>query len=328
MAQESTVTYEELIQLEYEFDDVDLQILRQQYQLSKPLYKKRQALISKIENFWPLVFEQSPPEVDQYIQPSDSQVFAECLKGLEVERFEIDAEPNSGMSPRSFSIRMEFADNEWFEDKVLEKKFYYRRASDGWTGLVSEPVKIHWKDGKDLTGGLTDAAVKLWEATQKAANGAAEGKTSSQRAEVMKLLEKSQDGPPSFFTLFGFVSERRYVTAEESAEATKAEIERRKKKAAGEQVEDVEQEEGDEHMEVEVCNYGDDLATVLAEDVWPNAIKYFTTAQEMDEDDVSEMDFEEEDDESDEELDIRSLVKGKRKGDRTGETPPSKARKA
>lgn len=241
------------------------------------MYKKRAELVSKIPNFWALVLEQAPPDVDQYIQPSDSQVFAECLKSIELERFDIQN------TPRSFSLKFSFAPNEWFEDKTLEKKFYFRRASDNWTGLVSEPVKVNWKKGKDLTQGLTDAAIKYFEAQKKhskTANGSGSTEKLPEQKEVMELVEKS-DSASRFFTLFGFVSERRYVSAEESDAANAAEKERRVKANAGEDVDDVEEEGLDyEDLEAEICPQGSDLATMIAEDIWPNAIKYFSKSSQ------------------------------------------------
>jgi hypothetical protein len=255
--------------------------VRQQYALEAPLYKRRSDVVSRIPGFWALVLEQAPPDIDQYIQPSDSQIFGECLTTIEVERFEIDK------SPRSFSIKFNFDSNGWFEDKALEKKFSYRRAQDGWTGYVSEPVKIHWKKGKDLTHGLTDAAVKLWEAKKKQdkiANGSGPKPSSGlpEHRELAKKLERNDPTSSGFFTLFGFVSERRYVTAEESAAAVASDKERRAKILAGEAVpEAVDEEEVPEDSDVEVCPHGADLATMLMEDVWPNAIKYFSTSNDL-----------------------------------------------
>ncbi|RDI84315.1 hypothetical protein Vi05172_g5531 [Venturia inaequalis] len=327
---ETTVTYEQLIQLEYEFNDAEDEILRHSYKIEAPLYERRSSLVAKIPNFWALVLEQAPPEVDQYIQPSDSQVFAECLKNISVDRFEIDT------VPKSFSLKFEFSDNEWFTDKVLEKKFYYRRSSDNWTGHVSEPVKVNWKSEKnDLTKGLTDAALKLWQAKAKSASAPTNGKSAAkplkEHTDLAKKLERHDPTAAGFFTLFAFVSERRYVTAEESVKANAAEKTRRAKQLAGEEGEPPEEEAESDDAEVEVCPFGADLALIILEDVWPNAIKYFTQAQEVDDEQLSELDFEEIDDDSDMEVDIRSLVKGngsKRKEKSSdGGSPPPKARK-
>lgn len=232
------------------------------------MYEKRQGVVSKIPNFWPLVFEQAPPEIDHYIQPTDSEILAKSLTNIEVKRFELDESVETG-DPRSLLIRFEFSDNEWFTDKVIEKKFWYRKSQDGWAGLISEPVKINWKKGKDTTSGLLDGAVKLWEARTKA--GDMNKKDLPEFKALEKLIENWNGENTSFFTWFGFVSAGPYVSAEESAQAIK---DSKANKAASEENEEdlVDLEPG-----VEVHEAGDDLANLIAEDLWPGAIKYFST---------------------------------------------------
>ncbi|EKG19034.1 Nucleosome assembly protein (NAP) [Macrophomina phaseolina MS6] len=331
--EQTDVTYEDLIQLEQEFEDADMQIIRQQYKITQPLYKKRQDLIAKLPNFWALVFEQAPPELDNYIQPTDSEIFAECLKGLEVTRFEID---DPAGSPRSFSIKFTFAPNDFFDNEVLEKKFWYRRALDGWSGLVSEPVKINWKKGKDTTDGLTDAAVALFEARQKIPEKEQKAKLRElpEYKKLIKKMELSEEGTLSFFSWFAFVSVRPYVSAEESAKATKKEAEQRAKSFKAGKEEAEEDDEDDELIQLfeesEVFPSGDELATLVAEDLWPNAIKYFTSAQEADDEDLSSIEDNEEwgSEDEGEPVDIRSLVKGKGRKEKNGESsPPAKKRR-
>lgn len=236
-------------------------------------------MIAKLPNFWALVLEQVPPEIDGYIQPSDSQIFAECLQSIEVTRFEID---DAAGSPRSFTIKFGFGPNEYFDNEVLEKKFWHRRALDGWSGLVSEPVKINWKKGKDTTDGLTDAAVELFEARKKLSGDkqSAKFKKLPEYQKLIKKMELSEEGTQSFFSWFGFASVRPYVTAEQSAKAAKKEAEERAKRSKGEKVEQ-EKEEVDDDLDLfeesEIFPGGEELATLIAEDVWPNAIKYFST---------------------------------------------------
>jgi hypothetical protein len=249
--------------------------------LHAPLYKKRAEFAAKIPHFWPLVFEQAPPEIDNFIQPSDSNVFAECLDTFEVSRFELD-EPKG--SPRSFSLKFGFKENEYFEDKILEKKFWFRRSQD-WAGLVSEPVLIHWKKGKDLTGGLTDAAYKMGEARKKLAldtSDMASRKKETKLPEYRELAEKIEtalESSISFFGLFSFVSGYRWVSAEESEKVEKEDKEKLEKIKRGEKVEDDDDEEEDpqDYQEIEVFPGGDEVATIIAEDMWPNAIKYYST---------------------------------------------------
>jgi hypothetical protein len=249
--------------------------VRKQHDLNAPLYARREPLLAMIPHFWALVFEQAPPELDQYIQPSDSKLFAECLKSLSVERFEIN-DPNG--SPRSFSIKFVFEPNEYFEDTTLEKKFWFRRAKDNWTGLVSEPVQIRWKKGRDLTQGLTTAAVKLWQARKD--NGK-DAELPEHKALTSKLESTEADAALSLFTWFAWASGRPYVTAEESVAANAAENERREKRRKGEKASGPEDEgepdldyEYDETLEIHPG--GEDIATLISEDLWPNATKYFS----------------------------------------------------
>ncbi|KXT02228.1 hypothetical protein AC578_5074 [Pseudocercospora eumusae] len=324
----SPVTYEELSAIEDEFDQVDTEIMRQQYELSKGAYAKRAEAIAKIPNFWPLVLEQAPPEVDGYIHPEDSRILGESLISLEVTRPELDIEPQG--SPRSISIKFHFKENDRFSDQVLEKKFFYRRASDGWVGLVSEPVKIRWKKGKDLTEGLTDGAHALFEARKKTGDMLAKGVP--EYTALKKKVEHWNGANTSFFTWFGWVSSRRWVSAEESDAANKEHQSRREARKKGEKVEpqlpDPEDDEKNDDSEVEVHENGDDLAVSFAEDIWPNAIKFFTQAQEMGE--LSDADFEDDDmDEDDEEveaIDIRALVDAEKRK-RTSDGPPAKKQK-
>lgn len=233
------------------------------------------------------MFEQSPPEVDNYIQPSDSKVFGDCLESLEVTRFEID-DPKG--SPRSFSIKFGFSENEYFEDKSLEKKFWHRQTNDtnSWEGLVSEPVKINWKKGKDLTDGLTDAAYALYQAKQKvsvAANGKDQAKWTKlpEYKALADKIQNSEEASNSFFTWFGFVSDYRWVSAEESEQASKAYAAKLAKAKAGEKLEEEPEEEDDsyDYQETEVFPLGGELATIIVEDMWPSAIKYYSMSSSL-----------------------------------------------
>ena len=208
-------------------------VVRKQDALQAPLFDKRAALISRVPDFWALVFEQAPPEIDQYISPSDSAALA-ALSSFQVTRFEIASDTASGISsngdPRSVSFKFEFGENQFFDDKVLEKKFWHRRAEDGWTGLVSEPVKINWKAGKDLTGGMLDMAVGVWERQMTRAHATTAGAIQGPVKEYDQLVRRVKQmnaGSVSFFAWFGFRG--RDVSAYESARATKKEEQRRER---------------------------------------------------------------------------------------------------
>lgn len=332
------VSYEDLALIEEEFAEVDDEVQRKQHELSKPLYAKRAEAVSKIPNFWPLVMEQAPMEIEDYITPLDSAIFAEHLTNLTVTRPELE-EGKSG-NPKTFTIKFEFSENEYFEDKVLEKTFWHRRAADDWVGLVSEPVKVHWKKGKDSTDGLTDAALALFEARKKI------GDFKSTSVPEYKALEKKVEangGNTSFFTWFGWVSTRRFVTVEESEKANKEHAQRKAARKAGKrpdaaeiekeaEKEEVEEEDEEDDSMVEVHQGGEEIAVTISDEMWPQAIKLFVQAQEAE--DISDIDMEEFDDEDlddaeDEPVDIRSLVQGKEKRSRdsSGAPPPKKAKK-
>jgi hypothetical protein len=248
--------------------------VRHQVALTQPLYERRARTTSQIPNFWPLVLEQAPPDIDQYIQPSDSALLLSSLISVDVSHFEIGSD---GGDPRSVAIRFGFAPNEYFADAVLEKRFWYRRARDGWAGLVSEPVPIEWKKDRDLTGGLLGMVCAAWE-RERAEGGRARGMSEEQRA-LKKKIDNTGMGGLSFFAWFGFIGRR--VSAEECAEVARLERERKGKKLPLEAVtedvaEDEDETEEDIGMSLEIFPDGDDLAIAFTEDLWPSAIKYFS----------------------------------------------------
>lgn len=312
--------------------------MRRQYELSKAAYGRRAAAISKIPNFWPLVLEQAPMEIDQFVQPQDSRIFAESLIDLQVTRPELE---NDGTGhPRSLHIRFEFRPNDDFENTVLEKTFWHRRTRDGTTGLVSEPVKIHWKKGKDLTSGLTDMAYALFEARKKAGDMTATGLP--EYTALQKKVQSWNGMNTSFFTWFGWVSGHRWVSAEESEKAAKEYALQKEKRKAGSSSETQEDEQAEQMAEeedklddeaVEVHEAGEELAVAFAEDLWPNAIKFFTQAQEDENmEDMSDAGFEDDDgldDDDEQPVDIKALVQEKGKGgsSNTAGAPPTKKRK-
>lgn len=237
-----------------------------------------------------MVIEQAPPEVDQYIQPIDSALLLYSLTSISVSHFEIENGGNG--DPRSIAIKMEFAENEHFEDKVIEKKFWYRRSKDGYAGFVSEPVSIKWKAEKDLTHGLLDLVVKVWEQDKKEqgqANGTSKdmkkAKSKDWTADQKTLREKIDAfglGGLSFFCWFGYRG--RPVSAEENAIAIEEDKKRRTERAEGkapkpteaeEEDEDNEEDEEEDYLSLEIFPDGDDLAIAFAEDLWPSALKYF-----------------------------------------------------
>lgn len=252
--------------------------------MTKPLYEKRERIVSQIPNFWPLVLEQAPSEVDEYIQPTDSNVLLLSLTKLSVSHFEIE---NGGQGePRSVSIRWEFKENEYFEDRVLEKKFWYRRSKDGYSSLVSEPVDIKWKEGKDLTNGLLSLAKAVWDEEQEAIKNGTLSATKKEKkpltAKQQALRQKIEEvglGSVSFFAWFGFIGDK--ISAEESQATIAKEAEERARRRAGqaaiqeEKEDEEEDDDDDEEDDLEIFPHGEDVAIAITEDLWPGALKYF-----------------------------------------------------
>lgn len=166
-------------------------------------------------------------------------MLAQHLTGFAVSRPELDADPVAG-DPRTVRFRFEFAgEDRPFEDEVLEKTVWM-----GKEGMGSEPVNVRWREGRDLTRGVTRAARKWWEA-----GGKGEG------TEWRDLVQKVEEGGGvvSFFAWFAWFGMKR---------------------PGGREVGDGEEEEGDVHPG------GEEIAVVLTEEVWPGAVNLFTQAQE------------------------------------------------
>lgn len=349
MEEEADVaTYEELAQLEREFDVVDEQIIAQTYLLSAPLYNKRAITVSKIPHFWPLVFEQCPEDIDQYIQPSDSEVLALHLTHFSVTRPDILLPPftsgagagvnggngsastipkpagNALGNPRTLTFTFTFSPNPWFHDTTLTKTFTHRRTLIGSSHYTSAPVRIHWKCEvedylknmdfetaelkEDLTGGAGRMACELQGAVDALvastttdggvdAGAGLEGVKSRAR-ELQKQIknlkeykalqarvEASSEGSQSFFAWFGYRG--RYVGEEEARVAEERWTGGLKDENVDEDEDEEEEDEADLLTEedllieeadddAEVCPAGEELATVLAEDLWVNALRYFS----------------------------------------------------
>lgn len=255
--------------------------------------------------------------------------------------------------PRSLLFRFEFTENEYFEDRVLEKRFWYRRAKSGWSGRVSVPVRIRWRKGKDLTDGLNDAACDLYDAQVKMGETGDDMDKVKEQPEYKRLMAKveaSTEGSMSFFTWFGYrgpwIGEKEstafFQEAATNASNKDGEHDDGKSKSKGRGKVETDEEDADEFDDdptpaTEIFPDGEDLAIALAEDVWPSALRYFGAAQEdqeLDDEDMSAGSFDE--DEMIEEMEgledegaanmeqIKNLA-GRAK---SKDGPPSKKRKA
>ncbi|KAL2811238.1 nucleosome assembly protein [Aspergillus granulosus] len=323
--------------LEQQFIRAEVEQLRQSILSFRPLFEKRAKIVAHPEvqsNFWLRVLSNAPAEIDEYITPADAAILG-SLKTLNVERFEVN-EKGEG-EPRSIRFTFEFnGENPAFDETKLVKEFYWRKQvlttpsgkKRTWDGLVSEPVRINWKKDMDVTKGLLDAACDLFEAEKKGGDRSELPefeKLVVKLAEVEALADEDEDEEDeyplqgqtpsgSFFNFFGYRGSD--VTAEQSAAATKEENERFEKLLKGEKVDDDEADDDDEDVDddfdtIEIFPDGQDLAVGLAEDLWPNALKYYVQSFE-EAPDFDEGDLEGLDEESDDDAEAPPLKKAKK----------------
>ncbi|KAF3932866.1 hypothetical protein ABW19_dt0210454 [Dactylella cylindrospora] len=276
--------------LELEFEKAEVEVLKYQIQQTTPLYARRNLLTTSIPSFWPTVFD-STPDFDQHIAPSDVMPIS-TITSVNVIR------PNASTEPRDFIIELSFdpARNEWFEETTLAKRFWWKTVDGKWSGLVSEPVNITWKEGNDLSGGETGRVCEEWiarKAAKEGKSGKGKGKGAADKGKgkgkangeangkKKSLEEKLAGGQPSFFTWFAWIGKGTDFDGGDEEE---------------------EEEDGD------LFNHGDELALTIADDVYPNAIKYFleavTGGDSEGDSDMSVSDLEDDEDEDEEVINI------------------------
>ncbi|OCT45838.1 nucleosome assembly protein family [Cladophialophora carrionii] len=290
--------------LEREFAEVELDALRRKEFYLRPLYNKRKELLDKIPDFWPTVFGSGPEEIQQFFTPEDLALGA-SLKSFSVERYQIESADKG--EPRSLRFTFEFAANDFIQDTKLVKEFEYRPRKDGPGSLISRPVPIKWKSKKkDLTHGILDAAVELYNAEEalQLKNGDKVVDIVDREAlwqheklrEKLSKLDEEEDYQPSFFNWFGF---RGAVDTAVPETSTKTGVDNA---AGGEEEDDDDNDDDDEveeMLEVEIFPAGEEVAIALAEELWTNAMDYFMSAQDGDADGFDGLDAEDDDDDDD-----------------------------
>ncbi|KAI0908580.1 hypothetical protein F4824DRAFT_215506 [Ustulina deusta] len=293
-------TIKELHLFEAAISDVDTEVTAKQYLMSRDIFAARQKTIAKIPSFWAVTFDNAASEIEATVTPADLEVFSASLTSVEVTRPEIpaSAKPSDlGLDkfgePRSLQFTFRFSDNEWFADKELTKTFYFRYGKDGSAGLVSEPIKINWKSpAKDLTQGLSDAALAFWKAQKADASQKLDGvlandarhardaaaKNIPEYQALVNKLESNTEGTLSFFNFFSYRG--RWISAAEHVEAKADLFAKRKAAQAGQDMDEDEDEDDDDDEDfteeaVETFPAGHEVAVTIAEDIYPNAIDYF-----------------------------------------------------
>ncbi|KAL9006605.1 MAG: hypothetical protein Q9188_000642 [Gyalolechia gomerana] len=268
--------YDRLARIEKELAGIELDYLRKTYTATRPKLLERATAIEAIPDFWSTVIDEAPAEIDQRIQPRDVPAL-NCLTGIDVERFEIlDADNGEA---RSIKLTFTFKPNEWLYDETIEKKFYWRMSKSGWNGLVSEPVRIHWKD-RDLTEGLLDMTFHLWQ-KEKELEALGQDRDDIMTTDEFKLLAEKVERTPqdaiSIFGLFGFRGH--HISVEESKSA----MDGKHDMAEGAEFSLEGSENGSPALpDTEIYPHGEEVAVAFGEDLYPGATQYFTAAKKRD----------------------------------------------
>ena len=229
-----------------------------------PLYETRTALLSQIPQFWSTVFLNAPEEIQQVYDPADIGVLS-AITNFNVERYGITSAEKG--EPRSLRFTFEFGENELIEDKFVTKEFEYSER-----GLVSRSVGLKWKKGRDLTSGVLGRAVELEAAegalgVKEMEDGEREGLWQYEKLrERLEIVDEEDDGrgEGSFWRWFGYRGPVRGRKEKKEMEEKNGEDESE------------DEDEDDGMLDVEIFPAGEEIAIMLAEDLWPNVMDYFS----------------------------------------------------
>ena len=313
MTPEVGEAFQALADLEKDFAAVELDALRAREYALKELYSTRAKHLSQIPNFWPTVITHGPQEFQDLLGPNDEEIL-DSITSLKVERYQIVSDREG--EPRSLRFTFEFdpsaQEHKLFEDTVVVKEFEFVARDDlvGGGGYVSKPVNFSWtKAGKkkglnrflDLSEQLYQAEGALVQG-QKIEEKEREGlwQYEKLKEELEKMEDKAMEGDDSTETsILDFFGYRGAVKG--ASEEVKKEKSTKKPANGDTKIhEDAEEEESDEEddeddedeglLDVEIFPLGAEIASCLAEDLWPNVMDYFMKAQTEEEE---ELDFEE-----------------------------------
>ena len=221
------------------------------------------------------MFLHAPEDISASYTSGDVAAIA-AIEDFHVTRPEITSETQG--DPRSLRFEFTFADNEHFGACTLVKEFVWKASEtgDGPGSLVSKAVPIQWKGKKgDLSKGMLDMAVELEKAEEamKLKNGGNEIELVEREGlwqyeklrEAIEKSEEAEDDEPTWLNWFGF---RGRVEKRSEEKETKAEN--------GED----EEEDWDGFdpglLDVEIFPSGEDVAISLAEDLFPDAMDFFS----------------------------------------------------
>ncbi|WFC98599.1 hypothetical protein MYAM1_001329 [Malassezia yamatoensis] len=132
-----------------EVNEIPEHVVKYSARLHEPIFKKRDAVLEKIDKFWPQALVNCV-STNVYIDDDDHALLDSVTK-INVERDVND--------PRAASIHFHFAPNDFIEDKVLVKEFpldpkagEFSSQFDFASETIPQPTKIQWKsDEKNLS---------------------------------------------------------------------------------------------------------------------------------------------------------------------------------
>ncbi|KAK2958555.1 putative Nucleosome assembly protein (NAP) [Blattamonas nauphoetae] len=121
-------------QIEETVTKIDLNLVNQ----TMSIYKDRDAILRQIPHFWLMVF-QSHPIVRSFLEDPDTKaVFKHCTSLF------VEDDPND---ITAFTIKLEFSENPYFENKILEKRFQIHE--DDYEPRIQQST-IKWKPDKNF----------------------------------------------------------------------------------------------------------------------------------------------------------------------------------
>jgi hypothetical protein len=220
----------------------------------RSLFERRNKVTSAITGFWPHVIEDASSALgfDEHITPEDAEALSHLVE-LNVVRPNVEKG-----DPRDVEITFKFEESDYMPAQTITKFFTYQSTKPGLTGLISTPVAINWKPGKDLTAGINQAAIDAFE-ERKAKKDSKKGKGSAKFGAKEEKLQELLMQNSSFFIWFSYTGVHHDLGESEGDD------------------DDSDKMVDDEPMgPVEAFPWGDELAVQIAEDVYPSAVKYFS----------------------------------------------------
>ncbi|XP_010695709.1 NAP1-related protein 2 isoform X1 [Beta vulgaris subsp. vulgaris] len=131
---------DELEKVNEKASDEVLEVEKKYNEIRKPVYDKRNEIISSIPDFWLTAFL-SHPALSELVTEEDHKVFKH-LTSIEVE--------DSKDVKSGYSITFNFSPNPYFEDTRLTKTFTF--LDEGTTKVTATSIK--WKEGMGIPNGV------------------------------------------------------------------------------------------------------------------------------------------------------------------------------